>query len=102
MSFILKLRIKYKIKGLNINLASLMMCKAFKIIVLSERYFPRWLDNILFELYQIEETLGHRWFGYFYEGSIQEIQDAFEHSGEHWLSPFQKMIAEGKILGMPV
>jgi len=63
-----------------------------------DRHAPTWLADLLYHVYWNVDAWASAWFACAYQGSREEIHDAWEHEDEDWLSPFQRMVADGRIL----
>jgi hypothetical protein len=67
-----------------------------------DAHCPECVMGRLFPLYwRIEAEIGRRW-SFAYQGSLEEIEQAWEFPDEDWLSPFQKAIVRERILPLPL
>jgi len=72
--------------------------RASSVIWWIDHHAPHWVSDPLYRVYWRLDAWASDWFCRAYEGSEEEIQDAWEHEDEDWLNPFQRMIANGRIL----
>ncbi len=85
-------------KTRQIGRACRIMNRASAAIGWIEIHAPQWLSGLLYRVYwRVDDWASDR-FSRAYPGSIEEIRDAWEHQDEDWLSPFQRKVADGRIL----
>lgn len=88
----------FKCKTRQLNLAVIIMQLSSDLIWWIDLHMPQWVSGPLYRVYWLVDGLASALFARAYEGSIEEINDAWDHEDEDWLSPFQRMVADGKIL----
>jgi hypothetical protein len=85
-------------KSRQIGWACDIMNAASSVMDWIDRHTPQWISDRLLRAYWFVDDLAGSWFASAYDGSWEEIRDAWNHAEEDWLSPFQKMVANERIL----
>ena len=93
----LKIKMRYWIKELIINLSTIIVNRASDVMTFLDKRCPRMADH-LFPLYWAIEDATTWMFCKAYPGSLTEIEQAWDHADEDWLNDFQKMIVQERIL----
>jgi RecJ-like exonuclease len=90
--------IRWALKTLQINAACDIMNRASDLIALVERVLPKRLADAAYRVYWAVDAAASNWFSRVYQGSWEEIEQAWDHDGERWLNDFQRKVAAGRIL----
>jgi hypothetical protein len=105
MNWRTKVRIQFWIKARVMAFALTLDAWFFNTIVWLDAHAPRVGDLFCHVRWAFEARVFDPLFAWSYDGSEQEIQDAWEHGDDtkkygsyDWLSPFQRMIANERIL----
>jgi hypothetical protein len=89
---------KWAWKTRQIDWACEVMNRASSVIWWIDRHAPSCVSGLMYHLYWFIDDAASAWFARAYQGSWEEIADAWEHEDEDWLSPFQRLVADGRIL----
>jgi len=92
---------RHKRKTRQIGWACEVMNRASDVICLIDKHMPQRIADVLFHAYWWIDAKASNYFCRAYEGSWEEIRDAWDHADETWLSRFQKMVVNERILPLP-
>lgn len=96
----LKVERAWAVKTWQIGVWCRMSNATLALAVMSDRW-PSWLSRLAHELHWAMMDISGDRIVQAMEGSREEIDMAFEHADEDWLSPFQRMVVNERILPLP-
>lgn len=85
-------------KEWQIDCSCRLMNRLSDLMTWTDHHFSTSVCDLLYRLYWLLDDLLKEWFNRAYEGSWSEIEQAWEFSDEDWLTDFQRLVADGRIL----
>ena len=92
---------RHERKTRQIGWACEVMNRASDVIGWIDRHLPMCISDVLFHVYWWVDAKALNYFQRAYQGSWEEIEQAWEFADENWLSRFQKMVVNERILPLP-
>jgi hypothetical protein len=96
----LKVEKAWAVKTWMIGMAFRIEDAGLALAVMSDRW-PGWRCYLVHRFYWWLTDATHAMYCRAEAGSREEIEMAFEHADEDWLSPFQRMVVNERILPLP-